>query len=314
MTSAPEMTCLPATRAASDERGQGGEGDHVEDRTWPPRRVDDGKARSAACGPPVMPIGVAFTTQRRGDALGRGGERQAQGRRELPARRLVAGDDRARREAGVDQRGGDGLGHPAAAVEDERGAVQGVDEASYGDVVGVRGGEALAVVDDRVDRADGARRVLDHVDERDHRLLERHRHRAAADAEGAYAADRRRDVGRRERLVEEVEAEHVVEVVVEAGADVARSRGQRDAQPGVLGQRWAHPARVGANRLLRTCREPSVGSVLLVHGATGVPTEEARDTCRSTCWESPSSPGPTPRRWRSGARPRSPPTSTTTAG
>ncbi len=196
-----------------------------------------------------MPIGVALTIS---GAVAESRERrvrQPQRRGQLPARRLVASDDRARREAGVDERGGHGLGHPAAAVEEERGAVQAVDEPAYGDVVGVRGGEPAVVVDDRVDRADGRRGVLDDVDERDHRLLERHRHRAAADAEGADAADRRRDVGRRERLVDVVEAEHVVEVVVEAGADVARARGQRDAQPGVLRQGWAHPVRVGVRMM-----------------------------------------------------------------
>ena len=110
----------------------------------------------------------------------------------------------------------------------------------HGDVVGVRRGEVPVVVDDRVDGVDGPRGVLDRVDERDDVLLERHRHRAAADAEGPHTADRRDDVGGGERLVDEVEAQQVVQIVVKPGADIARPGRQRDAQPGVLAQRRAH--------------------------------------------------------------------------
>ena len=117
-----------------------------------------------------------------------------------------------------------------------------VDQPLHGEVVGVGRGQHAVVVDDGVDRVDRPRRRLDLVDEGDDVLLERHRHRAAADAERAHAADGGGDVGGGERLVDEVEAELVVEVVVEPGADVARPRGQRDAQPGVLVQR--RPGRI----------------------------------------------------------------------
>jgi len=78
--------------------------------------------------------------------------------------------------------------------------------------------------------------VCELVDERDDVLFIGHRDRAPADAEAAHPRDGLRQIGRRERLVDPVQTEGLVQVVVEARAVVARPRGQRDAERHVLVQ------------------------------------------------------------------------------
>src|SRR6185437_11920344 len=192
MTSAPEMTCLPAALAARTRGVSAGKATTSKTAlaaaTWA-----SGNARASASGP-VMPSGVTLTMI---SAPGWGSWRT----RRQPA----------------------------------------------------------AVVDDRVDRVDRLSRRRQLVHEGDHRLLERHRHRAAADAERADAADRTREVAGGKRLVGEVQPELVVEVVMETGAEVGRSPRERDAQNHVLIQNGhrgssslcAAPSRLGLSLVAR---------------------------------------------------------------
>ena len=108
-------------------------------------------------------------------------------------------------------------------------------------VVGVVGGEVAVVVDDRVDRIDGFRGRVHHIHEGDDVFLVRHGHGAAADAEAADAGDRLGEVSGGEGLVDPVQAELIVQVVVEAGPVVAGPGRERDAQGHVFIQD-GHPS------------------------------------------------------------------------
>ena len=159
------------------------------------------------------------------------------------ALRFVAGDDKALLETGVAQRAGDRFGHSAAALqrENEIGRKPMLDQQS-GDrqVVGVVRFEVSGGVDDGIDRVDRPGRSVELIDQRDAVFLERHRDRAATNSQRPNAADRRRQVGGRKRLVDVIEVERVVEVVMKTRAEIARPRRQRDAQRGVLVDRSAH--------------------------------------------------------------------------
>jgi hypothetical protein len=134
------------------------------------------------------------------------------------------------------QRGDHGLGHAAAAAQQERlGRVGGarLDQLAAGGVIGVVASQVPIVVDDRVDAVDGERGRLQRIDQRNHRFLERHRDRAAANIQRADAGNRSGQVARGERLVDVIQAQRVIEIVVQARSGVAGATGQRHAQAGV---------------------------------------------------------------------------------
>ena len=234
---------MPAVARQPDHRRLRRLRDHVEHRLRGPHGVfgerqlirlrpvhpDRGRVHQqfgrvrAQCRPPVQPVA----------------------RRQRPAGALVARDHRARTEARVAQRRHHRLRHPTRARDRERVlgrhrvAAQQVRDRLIVRVVGV---QRPVLVDDRVHRVDRRRRIVHDVDECDDVLLVRHRHRRAADAEPTDPRDRGGDVRRRERLVDVVQPEGVVQVVVEAGSDVARTGRERDAENRVLvqGARMIH--------------------------------------------------------------------------
>src|SRR5699024_9622846 len=100
------------------------------------------------------------------------------------------------------------------------------------DVVGVVADQLAVGVDDRVHGPDAGGGGVEGVDERDDVLLVGHGHARPADVQAADAGDGGGDVGRGDRLVEVVEAEPIVQPVVETHPVVARAGGQGDAQHG----------------------------------------------------------------------------------
>ncbi|MNR27398.1 hypothetical protein D3C85_1446710 [compost metagenome] len=88
-------------------------------------------------------------------------------------------------------------------------------------------------IDQGIDRLDGRSRWVDLVDQGHAGLLVRHRYPATADTQSANTRHRRRQVIGAHGLVVEVQAQLLVQVVVEPYPEGAGAAGQGDAQHGV---------------------------------------------------------------------------------
>lgn len=163
----------------------------------------------------------------------------------------------------------------------------GLEENFDGGVVRVVAGEVAIGVDDRVHRLDGRGGGRQLVHERDDVFLPGHRDSAPPDAQTADPRDRLGDARGRERLVDEIEAQCVIEVVVEARPRVSRTSGEGDAEAGVLGEvsgNGAHGAIIsGAGPASgRAGCSHRIGSEAGLHGETA--RLDGRDELRVICF------------------------------
>ncbi|MNV76218.1 hypothetical protein D3C71_1695560 [compost metagenome] len=104
---------------------------------------------------------------------------------------------------------------------------------AHSQVIGVVRLQVAITIDKGIDRVDGRRRRIDFVDQGHAGFLVRHRHPAAANTQGADPCHRRRQVIGAHGLVVEVQAQLLVQVVVEPYPEGAGAAGQGDAQHGV---------------------------------------------------------------------------------
>ena len=102
----------------------------------------------------------------------------------------------------------------------------------------VRLQEAVSV-HNRVHRTNDRSRVVHIIHQRDNSLLERHRHRAAANTQRAYASDSTLNIGGGHRLIQVIQTVLLVQVIMELNTVIRRATRQRNADRRIAVQRRA---------------------------------------------------------------------------
>ena len=159
-----------------------------------------------------------------------------------PAGLLVTRDNHALRKTGIEEGTSHRSGHAARTAQQERQRrihiVRAQQRGHRDHISVVRLQEAVGVYN-RVHRTNHRSRVIHIVHQRDNSLLERHRHRTAANTQRTHTGDSALNIGGGHRLVQVIQPVLLVQVVVELDAVIRRAARQRNADGRITIQRRA---------------------------------------------------------------------------